>query len=156
MRLLVMFLMLWSFQPVLAIAADSESTPAADQQLSVDINTADAIRLAEALPGIGPAKAALIVQWRTQNGPFTQIDQLLQIKGIGPKTLEKLRDYARLGAESVTSEYWPEQRRSEKQAEAAVQRIFTKLIQASDPAAIAALPRKPWYRKSAVEILSLR
>lgn len=156
MRLLVMLFMLLNFLPMSLDAAEAEPASAAEQQLSVDINTADAIRLAEALPGIGPTKAALIVQWRTQNGPFTQLEQLLQIKGIGPKTLEKLRRYARLGGQSVTSSLWPEQDKSEQQADVAVQRIFASVRQASEPATIDALPRKAWYRKSALEILSLR
>jgi competence protein ComEA len=36
------------------------------------------------LPGIGPALAARIVQWREQNGRFTAVDELLEVSGIGP------------------------------------------------------------------------
>ncbi|SHG70789.1 MULTISPECIES: ComEA family DNA-binding protein [Virgibacillus] len=46
----------------------------------------------EALNGIGPAKAEAIVQYRDENGPFQQIEDLLEVSGIGEKTLESLED----------------------------------------------------------------
>ena len=58
----------------------------------VDINVADAATLAEVMVGIGPAKAAAIVDYREQNGPFTSVDDLALIKGIGGATIEKNRD----------------------------------------------------------------
>ncbi len=57
---------------------------------TVDVNTADAAQL-EALDGVGPAIAAKIVDWRTQNGPFRTVDDLAQVPGIGPKKLEAMR-----------------------------------------------------------------
>ncbi|BAU75267.1 Competence protein ComEA helix-hairpin-helix region [Metapseudomonas furukawaii] len=42
--------------------------------------------------GIGEAKARAIVQYREENGPFSSVDDLLEVKGIGVKTLEKNRD----------------------------------------------------------------
>lgn len=68
---------------------------AADQ---VDINTADAATLAAVLDGVGGAKAEAIIAWREANGPFTSIDQLAEVKGIGLKTVEKNRDRIELGA----------------------------------------------------------
>ena len=56
----------------------------------VNINTADEPTL-ETLNGVGPALAAAIIQYRTDQGPFTSIDQLDEVSGIGPATLEKLR-----------------------------------------------------------------
>ena len=41
---------------------------------------------------MGPKTAQAIVQWRDSQGPFTNVDQLLAIKGIGEKTLAKMRD----------------------------------------------------------------
>ncbi len=61
----------------------------------VDINTADESRLQD-LPGIGPVTAAAIVQWRGQHGSFTTIDELLEVSGIGPRTLENVRSRARV------------------------------------------------------------
>ncbi len=56
----------------------------------VDINTASA-SLLEELPGIGPVKAASIVAWRHENGPFVRVEDLTRVPGIGEKTLERLR-----------------------------------------------------------------
>ncbi|WP_149361429.1 ComEA family DNA-binding protein [Lolliginicoccus suaedae] len=58
----------------------------------VNANSATAAQL-EALPGIGPVTAAAIVQWREANGPFRSIDQLREIRGIGPAKLEQFRDH---------------------------------------------------------------
>lgn len=57
----------------------------------VNINTADEKELAS-LPGIGPTKAAAIVDYRTEYGSFKIPDDFKKVKGIGRKTLEKLRD----------------------------------------------------------------
>jgi competence protein ComEA len=56
----------------------------------VNINTADVATL-ETLNGVGPVLAASIVQFRTDNGPFTSVDQLDEVSGIGTATLEELR-----------------------------------------------------------------
>jgi competence protein ComEA len=56
----------------------------------VNINTADETTL-ETINGVGPALATAIIQYRTEHGPFTSVDQLDDVSGIGPATLEKLR-----------------------------------------------------------------
>jgi competence protein ComEA len=56
----------------------------------VNINTADEPTL-ETLNGVGPVLAAAIIQYRTEHGPFTSVDQLDEVSGIGPATLEDLR-----------------------------------------------------------------
>lgn len=66
--------------PLAAIA----STP-------VDINTADPAAL-EQVKGIGPSKANAIVRYRTENGPFGSVDDLVRVPGIGEKSLQTLRD----------------------------------------------------------------
>ncbi len=57
----------------------------------VNINTAGATEL-EALPGIGEVLAATIVAYRDEHGPFVSVDQLEDVSGIGPSTLEEIRD----------------------------------------------------------------
>ncbi|MGD9603532.1 MAG: ComEA family DNA-binding protein [Gammaproteobacteria bacterium] len=58
----------------------------------VDINSADAATLADVMVGIGPSKAAAIVEYREENGPFGSVDDLALIKGIGAATIDKNRD----------------------------------------------------------------
>ncbi len=58
----------------------------------VDINTADAQTIAAALNGIGPAKAATLVEYRKAHGPFKDLASLEKVPGIGAKTLEKNKD----------------------------------------------------------------
>jgi len=57
----------------------------------VNINNAGVSELAEKLSGIGPAKAKAIVDYRNLHGPFTSVEELINVKGIGPRTLEKIR-----------------------------------------------------------------
>lgn len=61
----------------------------------ININSASAAELEE-LPGVGPVLASRIVEWRTTNGPFTSIDDLGQVSGIGASVLEQLRGVARV------------------------------------------------------------
>ena len=56
----------------------------------VNINTADAQTL-EGLPGVGPATAQKIIEERTANGPFSSVDDLQRVSGIGDKKLDALR-----------------------------------------------------------------
>ncbi|WP_392425772.1 ComEA family DNA-binding protein [Barrientosiimonas humi] len=56
----------------------------------VNLNQADAAAL-DTLPGIGPVLASRIVQWRTDNGRFTSVDELGEVSGIGDKLLEQVR-----------------------------------------------------------------
>ncbi|MDR1564234.1 MAG: helix-hairpin-helix domain-containing protein [Oscillospiraceae bacterium] len=62
----------------------------------VNINTASAALLAEVLPGIGEIKAKAIVDYRETYGLFTSVDELINVNGIGEKTLEKIRPYCTL------------------------------------------------------------
>ena len=55
----------------------------------VNINTASAQQLAENLKGVGPKKALAIIEYREANGPFFAPEEITNVKGIGPKTLEK-------------------------------------------------------------------
>jgi comEA protein len=58
----------------------------------VNINTADK-KLLMQLPGIGPVTADAIIKYRNTNGKFKSVDELTKVKGIGSKTLAKLKPY---------------------------------------------------------------
>lgn len=61
------------------------------EPLIVNINLATEAEL-DALPGIGPAKANAIIAYRTEHGPFQTIEQIMEVKGIGPKMFAKMKD----------------------------------------------------------------
>ncbi|MGQ6473930.1 ComEA family DNA-binding protein [Serratia sp. IR-2025] len=63
----------------------------AAEETAVSINQATAEQLAAALSGVGLKKAEGIVRYREQNGPFTQVEQLQEVPGIGPALFEKNR-----------------------------------------------------------------
>lgn len=62
----------------------------------VDINTASAAQL-ETLSGIGPVLARRIIDYRALHGPFREIDELLEVEGIGDAVLERIRDHITVG-----------------------------------------------------------
>lgn len=74
----------------------------------VDINRADAATLAASLNGIGPAKAEAIVAYREEHGPFKSVEQLAEVKGVGLKTVEKNREYIRLGGAAPARDAKPQ------------------------------------------------
>ena len=57
----------------------------------IDLNTANQQEL-EALPVIGPSKAQDIITYRETHGPFTSIEQIQNVYGIGPSTFEQLKE----------------------------------------------------------------
>ncbi|MDA8097276.1 MAG: helix-hairpin-helix domain-containing protein [Clostridia bacterium] len=59
----------------------------------ININTADVGQL-QHLPGIGPALADRIVRYRQEHGPFSSVEEIVNVSGIGEKKLEGLQDYA--------------------------------------------------------------
>ena len=80
-------------------AADSpeRAAPASEQPAGpVDINTAGVADLVR-LPGVGPVRAGEIVRQRALRGGYSSLDELLDVRGIGPVTLEGLRDHATVG-----------------------------------------------------------
>ncbi len=88
-RLLGLFTLLCSllWLPSQGALAEPEAVTAA----VVNINVADAETLATALTGVGPARAEDIVRYRDQYGPFTTVEQLAEVKGIGDATIERNR-----------------------------------------------------------------
>ena len=79
--------------PASGVAASAAASPApgASAQL-VNINTADQVAL-ETLPGVGPVTAQAIITWRTENGAFTSVDELLEVSGIGEVTLSEMAPF---------------------------------------------------------------
>ena len=75
-----------------AFAEAADTSASVQQMTTVNINTASAEDISNALNGVGATRAGAVVAYREANGVFTSIDQLLNVKGIGEKTLEKNRD----------------------------------------------------------------
>jgi competence protein ComEA len=61
----------------------------------LDLNTAGLTEL-DALPGVGPVLAQRILDWRSENGRFTSVDELGEVSGIGDKVLDRLRALVRV------------------------------------------------------------
>ncbi|MBH0168685.1 ComEA family DNA-binding protein [Fictibacillus sp. 18YEL24] len=71
--------------------ASASSKPADEKTTLININSADETVL-QTLNGVGPAKAQSIISYREENGPFTSFEQLLEVRGIGEKTIEQWKD----------------------------------------------------------------
>jgi competence protein ComEA len=70
-----------------------EAEPTAGQPGSkININTASQIEL-ESLSGIGPVIAKAVIQYRLENGPFREIEEIQEVSGIGPVTFEKIKSF---------------------------------------------------------------
>lgn len=83
---------------ITALAEETDAGSSADSvMIYVDINNDDAVKMADLLEGVGQSKAQAIVDYREENGPFIAPEDLLNVKGIGPATLEKNRDKIRIG-----------------------------------------------------------
>ena len=67
----------------------------------IDLNRASALEL-DALPGIGPVLAERIVEQRRRGGPFRRIEDLLAVRGVGPRLLERLGPLVHLGVAPAT------------------------------------------------------
>jgi competence ComEA-like helix-hairpin-helix protein len=72
-------------------------TPAVNAADVINLNTATAAQIAT-LPGIGPKAADLIIQYRTKNGPFKKVEEIMNVRGIGEKTFLKLKSRITVGA----------------------------------------------------------
>ncbi|MBC53925.1 MAG: competence protein ComEA [Gammaproteobacteria bacterium] len=77
-----------------SVGASAQESPASTEivvEQQVNINTADAETLALALDGVGMTRAMDIIAYREQNGEFETVEQLQEVSGIGPATLERNR-----------------------------------------------------------------
>ncbi len=74
-----------------AAAGSGEAVSSETPTGKININTATAEQL-DVLPGIGPAYAGRIIDYRTSHGGFKSIGEIQEVTGIGPKTFEKLKD----------------------------------------------------------------
>jgi competence ComEA-like helix-hairpin-helix protein len=89
---LILFLCWISFAALGGHGALAQKNP---PTAPVDVNTATVAQLQQ-LPGVGPAMANSIVQFRKKSGPFERIEDLLAIRGITSRKLERLRPYLTL------------------------------------------------------------
>ena len=71
--------------------AQPDGEPSPRPAGKIDVNSAEADSL-ETLPGIGPARARAIIEHRQANGPFADVDDLTEVRGIGDGILESIRD----------------------------------------------------------------
>ncbi len=69
---------------------------AAEKSDPIDLNRATVRELIQ-LPGVGEVIAKRIVDFREEHGPFKRVEDLMKVKGIGEKSLEKIRPYIRVG-----------------------------------------------------------
>jgi len=88
----------WGKQPI-----EIERLEARKYDFRIDVNSANWVEWTQ-LDGIGDALARRIVADREQNGPFRSIDDLRRIKGIGPKTIERLRPWLKVDADPSESQ----------------------------------------------------
>jgi competence protein ComEA len=82
--------------PAPGVAASASSQPGASSDGAlVNLNSATLEQL-DSLPGVGPVTAQKILDWRTAHGAFTSIDELLEVDGIGEKTLADMAPHLTL------------------------------------------------------------
>jgi len=100
----------------------------------ININVASTAVLAHGLKGIGPSKAEAIVRYREEYGAFQTVDELVNVKGIGPKTLEKLRSQIVAGEfiEPKVGESLAEQETAAREAVQAVVKRSLEIRKAVD------------------------
>lgn len=72
------------------------TTPKPSAVRLIDVNAASLSEL-DLLPGIGPALGQRIIDYRGEHGPFEHVDELQEVSGIGPRTLDKMRPLVTLG-----------------------------------------------------------
>ncbi|MFT5381560.1 MAG: competence protein ComEA [Alteromonadales bacterium] len=74
---------------------NSQANEGTSQQQRIDLNSATVEQLIT-LPGVGQSKAKAIIKYREEVGPFLEVAQLTQVKGIGEKMLNKIEGYVQV------------------------------------------------------------
>ena len=96
--LLMVLALAASAAPLVHAQAEGKAQPAASVSAKlVDLNTASAEELAT-VPGIGPALAQRIIEFREKEGRFQRVEDLMKVKGIGEKSFQKLRAHFKVEA----------------------------------------------------------
>ena len=88
----------------LLFSQSSLATKKKPPEQPVNLNTANSEQLQQ-VPGIGPATADKILQMRKSYGPFKSVDDLLAIRGLGAKRLEKMRKYLTVGKPAAAKDH---------------------------------------------------
>jgi comEA protein len=84
---------------ILALALPPAYAGQAASKAKININTAPAAEL-ESLPRIGPKVAQRIVDFRTKNGNFKKVEEIMKVQGIGEKVYDQIKDLITVGADT--------------------------------------------------------
>jgi comEA protein len=84
---------------IVVFSLASAYAQSAAPKAKVNINTASASEL-ETLPRVGPKVAQRIIDFRTKNGNFKKVEEIMKVQGIGEKVFENIRDLITVGGES--------------------------------------------------------
>lgn len=85
---------------IVVFSLASAYAQSAAPKAKVNINTASASEL-ETLPRVGPKVAQRIIDFRTKNGNFKKVEEIMKVQGIGEKVFENIRDLITVGGESA-------------------------------------------------------
>ena len=85
-------------------ASSGKTIPVLEGKLNINTATAKELKL---LPGIGEKTAANVIEYRTQNGNYTEPKSLLKVKGVGKKTLEKINEFIIFKGETTLAKKKP-------------------------------------------------